>query len=318
MKPFIWLLSVIWGTGLAAGTGLSGGPIETQAKENQPMLEKLLNLEKGAMERWRNGDPWGWAEISAPDVTYIDPGLTQPIVGLSAYKTYLKQLEKKVFYQKSEFIDPQVVVVGDAALLTYNYRSTATAGDPPHTTQTLWNTTEVYFRRGGEFKIVHTHWSFVNHQLPPSLEIPLPVQMSVQTPDGLRSELLALETGAMERWRNGDPFGFTDISGPFVTYFDSGTPRRINGREALIAHYTPIKGQVHFDVMDFIEPRVQSLGDMAVLTYRFLSTRLKPDGSVAKRTPWHCTEVFARIDGKWKIIHTHWSHIRGEKSEKGS
>lgn len=315
MKGSIWLQFALLGIGLAFGTGFSGEPTKTPAKENGPMLETILNLEKAAMERWRNGDPWGWAEISAPDVTYTDPGLTQPIVGLSAYKTYLKQLEKKVFYQKSEFIDPKVVVVGDAAVLTYNYRSTATAASLPLTTQTLWNTTEVYFRLGGLWKIVHTHWSYVNHQLPQSLEIPLPVQMSVQTPDGLLGELLALETGAMERWRNGDPFGFTDISGPNVTYFDSSTPRRINGREALIAEYTPIKGKVHFDVMDFIEPRVQTLGDLAVLTYRFLSTRLKPDGSVSQRTPWNCTEVFTRIDGKWQIIHTHWSHIRGKKTD---
>jgi hypothetical protein len=32
----------------------------------------------------------------------------------------------------------------------------------------------------------------------------------------------------MERWRKGDPWGFTDISAPDVTYFDTGTPRRIS------------------------------------------------------------------------------------------
>ena len=28
------------------------------------MKETILSLEKGAMERWRNGDPWGFVEIS--------------------------------------------------------------------------------------------------------------------------------------------------------------------------------------------------------------------------------------------------------------
>jgi hypothetical protein len=27
-----------------------------------------------AMERWRKGDPWGFIEISAPEVTYFDTG----------------------------------------------------------------------------------------------------------------------------------------------------------------------------------------------------------------------------------------------------
>ena len=46
------------------------------------MEDTILSLENGAMERWRKGDPWGWAEISAEDVTYFDPNLTKPIVGL--------------------------------------------------------------------------------------------------------------------------------------------------------------------------------------------------------------------------------------------
>lgn len=29
------------------------------------MEEIILSSEKAAMERWRQGDPWGWTEISA-------------------------------------------------------------------------------------------------------------------------------------------------------------------------------------------------------------------------------------------------------------
>ena len=57
--------------------------------------------------------------------------------------------------------------------------------------------------------------------------------------------------------------------------------------------------------MDFVDPQVRVLGDMAVLVYRFLSTWLNPDGSLLNRTPWNCTEVFVRIDGRWQILHTH-------------
>jgi ketosteroid isomerase-like protein len=124
---------------------------------------------------------------------------------------------------------------------------------------------------------------------------------------------MALESAAMERWRKGDPWGFTDISAPDVTYFDSGTPQRLDGLEALKAEYVPQEGKIRFDVMEFIDPRIQVHGDMAVLIYRFFSTQLNPDGSIAKRTPWNCTEVYARSEGRWRIIHTHWSYIKGEK-----
>jgi ketosteroid isomerase-like protein len=277
------------------------------------MDDPILSLEKAAMERWRNGDPWGWAEISADDVIYVDPGLVKPILGIEQYQAYLKGIEGKVYYQGSEFIDPKVVIVGDAALLTYNYRSSVVSPDGNLLGQTPWNTTEVYFRRGGEWKIAHTHWSYVHHKLPESVEIPIPLQPSPGQLEGVAGELLALEAAAMERWRKGDPWGFIEISAPDVTYFDTGTPQRINGRKALSAEYARREGKIFFDVMDFVGPFAQVSGDMAVLFYRFLSTGLNPDGSVESRIPWNCSEIFVRTDGRWQIAHTHWSLINGER-----
>jgi ketosteroid isomerase-like protein len=150
----------------------------SQTREDETVRKVLLGLETGAMERWRSGDPMGWAEISAADVTYVDPGLAKPVTGIQEYRSYLKQLEGKVFYQGSEFLDPQVVVEGDAAVLSYNYRSTGEQIEAGSPNQTLWNTTEVYFRRDGQWKIAHTHWSFVRHELPAALEMPVPVQMA--------------------------------------------------------------------------------------------------------------------------------------------
>jgi hypothetical protein len=274
------------------------------------MEDLIFSLEKGAMERWRNGDPNGWAEISAEDVTYVDPGLTAPIVGLEDYQGYLKQLEGKIHYQSSEFIDPKIVIVGAAAVLSYNYRSKL---EPTSTDQTLWNTTEVYFFRAAQWRIVHTHWSFVQHKRPEYVEVPVPVRLSGEKYEGVLGEVMALESAAMERWRRGDPWGFIEISAPDVTYFDTGTPQRINGRDSLRAEYAQREGKIFYEVMDFIDPRIQVHGDMAVLTYRFFSTRLNPDGSVLSRVPWNCSEVFARRSGQWTIIHTHWSYIRGEK-----
>jgi len=146
-------------------------------------------------------------EISAEDITYVDPGLTSPILGLGDYKAYMKQVEGKVHYQGSEFIDPRVVIVGEAAVLSYNYRSSELAPEGTILSQTPWNATEVYFRRDGQWRIVHTHWSFIKHKLPESLELPLPVQMSQQAYAGVLDEVMALESAAMERWRKGDRGG---------------------------------------------------------------------------------------------------------------
>ena len=277
------------------------------------MKATILSLEKQAIERWRKGDPLGFVEISGTDIIYIDPNLTKPLLGLKEFEPYMKQLEGKVNYQGSEFIDPRVVIVGDAAVLTYNYCSSLLTTEGKTTSRTPWNATEVYFRHAGQWRIVHTHWSFTRHRLPANVDVPVPLQLSRVEYIGISGEVIALESAAMERWRKGDPWGFLDISAAEVTYFDTGTPQRINGREALKAEYTQREGKIFYDVMDFIEPKVQTCGEMAVLTYRFLSTWLNPDGSVSHRTPWNCTEVFVRIAGQWRIIHTHWSYIRGER-----
>lgn len=269
--------------------------------------ELLFSLEENAMEHWRNGDPMKWAEISADEVTYVDPGLTSPIVGLENYTQYLRQIEGRIHYDRSEFIDPRILLTDEAALLTYNYRSSSVNS----TSSTQWNTTEVYARTVEGWKIIHTHWSYVNHTRPERLVIPLPVETNPKPFVGVAGELMALESAAMERWRKGDPYGFIELSDPEVTYFDTGTPRRINGLNALKAEYDKRSGKIFYDVMDFIDPHIQVHGDLAVLFYRFLSTRLTPDGSIASRTPWNCTEVFIHRQGSWRILHTHWSLIQG-------
>ncbi len=278
------------------------------------MNNNILILEKAAMERWRVGDPMGFVEISAQDICYVDPGLVKPILGLDAYQAYMQQLEGKIHYQRSEFIAPKIVEIGDAALLTYNYRSSTLTPEGTVSSQTPWNSTEVYFKCGGEWRIVHNHWSFVHHKVPDVVEIPLPVHSTKIDYEGVLGELMQLESDAMDRWRKGDPWGFIELYAPQITYFDTGTPQRINGKAALVAEYKQREGKIFYEVMDFIDPWVLDCGDMAVLFYRFLSTRLNPDGSIASRTPWNCTEIYARINDGWQIIHNHWSYIHGEKT----
>jgi ketosteroid isomerase-like protein len=297
--------------GMLFSTSLYSSTQDTIKKGDQSMEEIIMSLENGAMERWRKGDPWGWTEISAEEIIYVDPGLTKPIEGLEAYKKYLKQFEGKINYQLSEFIYPKIKRYGNLAVLTYNYRDAKTEADGSIVEQSRWNTTEVYCLLDGEWKIIHTHWSYINQKLPEQTEVPVLVRQSRIEYDGELGELMTLESAAMYRWRKGDPWGFTDISAPDVTYFDTGTPKRLDGLKALKAEYAKRVGKIRYDVMEFIDPKVQVHGEAAVLFYRFFSTHLNPDGSIASRIPWNCTEVFSRIDGQWKIVHTHWSYING-------
>lgn len=279
----------------------------------QSIEETILAKEDAAMERWRRGDPMGWAEISAEEVTYIDPDLTEPIRGLEAYRAFLEGLVGQVEYDGSEYIEPRVAVYGELAVLSYNYVSTVLGESGEVVQRTPWNSTEVYALLDGEWKIIHTHWSFINHVPPQELEMRMPVDMGGTTYLGVLGELLSLEVAAMDRWRQGDPQGFIQLSADEVTHFNAGTRQRLNGIDAVKDLYQEVDGTVHFDAMEFIDPTVQLHGDAAVLSFRFFATSLSRDGTIGARTPWNCTEVFVRKEGEWKIVHTHQSFIRGER-----
>jgi ketosteroid isomerase-like protein len=295
--------------------GISCFSDSNQEKKDEGIFKEIMSIENSTMEAWRQGNPMIWVDISAPEIVYVDPGLTKPIVGLEAYTEYLKPLIDRIHYDGSEFRNAKVQVYGSIAVLTYNYRSTRKDQEGNVTASTNWNTTEVYALFDGKWKIIHTHWGFLGQKKPDKLEMPITVQLNEQKYEGVAAELLALESAAMERWRKGDPYGFTDISAPDVTYFDTGTPARLDGIETLKAECDKRKGKIHYDVMEFINPIVLVHSDTAVLFYNFFSTTLNPDGSIKTRTPWNCTEVFAKIDGKWKIVHTHWSFINGQRTD---
>jgi ketosteroid isomerase-like protein len=280
----------------------------------QAVVETILAREKAAMERWRHGDPMGWAEISADEVTYIDPGLTQPIHGLAAYRKYLDTFVGKVRYDGSEFVDPRVAVYGDVAVLAYNYVSTAQGATGEVVRRTPWNSTEVYALVGGDWKIIHTHWSHICAQPPDMWEILPPVPPVTPECGGVLAELLSLEQAAVERWCRGDPCGIAELSAEEVTCFDASTPRRIDGLEALRVEYQKWAGQVRCDIVKCVGPSVQVRGHAAVLTYRYVCAVLHPNGSVASWTPWNCTEVFVRREGTWKIVHTHRSYVLSKRS----
>lgn len=113
--------------------------------------------------------------------------------------------------------------------------------------------------------------------------------------------ILNMERLALERWGNGDPDGFLEICDPDVVYFDPFTERRVDGIGALRDLYEGLRGKVHIDSYEIVNPRVELCGDMAVLTFNFVSCG--PEGEWR----WNTTEVYRRRERAWRIIHTHWS-----------
>ena len=133
------------------------------------------------------------------------------------------------------------------------------------------------------------------------------------SPDDQSNEkIIAMERGALDRWGKGDPQGYLEIMAPEVTYFDPFQERRVDGLEAMKALLAPLTGKIKIDRYEMINPKVQRNGDIAVLTFN-LTDQATPPGATAPVTfRWNSTEIYRRIGGNWKIVHSHWSYTKPE------
>ena len=131
-------------------------------------------------------------------------------------------------------------------------------------------------------------------------------------------EIIALERAALDRWGRGDPHGYLEIMAPEVTYFDPSQDKRVDGLQAMRDLLVPFTGKIRVDRYDMINPAVQRHGDAAVLTFNLVSYQRRADGSEHPIVHWNSTETYARVDGEWRIIHSHWSYVRPELKEPRS
>ena len=130
------------------------------------ITETILALEQGINERWNKGDVDGALEMYSEDVTYFDPLTEMRLEGREAVERYFRQFfEGKLNLLRNDFPNPQVIVSegGDLAVLTYNLRNFVADGQGGEKAGTPWNSTQVYRRVGGQWRVSHVHWSFTRH-----------------------------------------------------------------------------------------------------------------------------------------------------------
>lgn len=125
-----------------------------------------MALERAALDRWNNGDPGGYLDNYAPEVTYFDPTTGQRIDGIDAMRKYYAPLTGNIHSDRYEMRNVSVQHHGDAAVLSYNlYNFGVTFGGQPVNPNRPWNSTKIYARVGGAWKIVHDHWSYIKPEL---------------------------------------------------------------------------------------------------------------------------------------------------------
>src|SRR5262249_45280577 len=84
---------------LTSACGRSPAPVQA---------DTIIALERGALDRWGRGDPQGYLDLYARNVTYFDPMREKRIDGLDAMKQALEPIKGLVKIDRYEMAAPQV------------------------------------------------------------------------------------------------------------------------------------------------------------------------------------------------------------------
>ena len=117
----------------------------------------IIAIERAAMDRWAKGDPSGFLEIMAPEVTVFDAFADRRLDGRPAVVRHYEQFRGRVSIPRYEFLNPTVQPLGETgAILTYNFIAYGVRDE----VLSRWNFTEAYERRDGKWQILHSHASY--------------------------------------------------------------------------------------------------------------------------------------------------------------
>jgi ketosteroid isomerase-like protein len=124
----------------------------------------------------------------------------------------------------------------------------------------------------------------------------------------LDDEILALERAALVRWCQGDPSGYLEICADDIVYFDPFIERRIDGLAALRTYYESLRGKISAPRWEILDPLVQHSGNIAVLTFHFVS-----GGGSEGGLRWTSSETYRHGSEGWRLIHSHWSFAQSKR-----
>jgi uncharacterized protein (TIGR02246 family) len=125
----------------------------------------IIGLERAALDKWNRGDPQGYLDTYAPEITYFDPTSANRRDGIEAMKAYYAPIAGKVKVSRYEMLTPKVQRHGDVAILSFQLISYGAKPDGTEQALARWNSTEVYRRTDAGWKIAHNHWSFITPEL---------------------------------------------------------------------------------------------------------------------------------------------------------
>jgi len=154
---FLYLLT----TGILTSSLISCTNCPGKEESDLPSQKEAIAAIKAKIEmannKWAKGDPMGFAEMAAEDITWLDDLAAQsPVHGIDSLSAYLKNFEGKIPPHEHELSDMKFQLYDDIVIVTYRYKGTSD-GKPANP----WKVTSVFKYSDGDWHSVHENWSVI-------------------------------------------------------------------------------------------------------------------------------------------------------------
>lgn len=124
--------------------------------------------------------------------------------------------------------------------------------------------------------------------------------------------IISLEHASNVRWNGGDYRGFLDNYSEDVTYFDPLTDKLLVGRNEVEDHFKTFFKGTAIVRSEYLNEQVivSDGGDLAILSYNLRNYIADEENGEKLLVAWNSTEAYRLIEGRWRIVNSHWSLTR--------
>lgn len=123
-------------------------------------IEELVEFEKQIQWRWSSGDPTGYMDALAEDVTYFDPLAEYVLVGREAVREHFKRIHGDVGITRQEYQNEVARPISDdEVLLVFNFTTYQQDDNGEEKVFLSWNMSLIFRKTDGEWLLAHGHLS---------------------------------------------------------------------------------------------------------------------------------------------------------------
>jgi ketosteroid isomerase-like protein len=152
--------------------------------------------------------------------------------------------------------------------------------------------TWVFAQDGKNWKLKHWHSS-----------LPATPPLTAAALKTTEESILAGERAAWEARKSGQTSALENYFAENASYFDDSQAYRVRGKQEVLRGWAGLATETRLRSWHMLDPRVQVLGDTALLTYYFTESGIAAGKEFNKAGK--ISVIFVRENGSWRALHYH-------------